>query len=243
MPDEKNAGIIPEIDIARPASRRQFLGTGVAAAVAATGASALLAACGESATAAKPASDGGAAAPGQPRLSLNGGRDPGVTLHYQMAATIGSATDVKVPALEKGTTTTYIQRVVTDTDRTGTGLATVLKSIYKFSTGTTVQVIVQDSGGKVWPARRVGVQSDLAYAMKDALATNTLSYGVLKDSLTAGNAVVHISHSSIIQYYDGVASDYYGNHLDVASRGFCDVFNTTVAGIKLAATTADPSRC
>jgi hypothetical protein len=156
---------------------------------------------------------------------------------------VGQSTDVKVPALEKGVTTTYLQRIVTDTDRTGTGLATVLKPSFKFSNGTTVQVIVQSSAGRAWAARSIKVQSDLAYAMKDALATNPLHAGVLKDSLTAGNAVVALSKSSVIAFRDSVASDYYGNHLDLASRGFSDIFNATVSGIAIASTMRDLNRC
>ncbi len=236
---EKTDVALPQAEAPR-ANRRQFLGNAAAAAAAVVGVPALLAACGDGVTEAQP---NRTTAAGGVRASLSGGRDPGVTLHLMMAATLGSATDVKVPALEKGTTTTYIQRVVTDTDRTGTGLATVLKSSYKFSTGATVQVIVQNGRGTVWPARGISKQSDLVYAMKDALATNTLHYGVLRESLNTGNAVVAISKSSVIQFQDSVASDYYGNHLDVASRGFSDIFNTTVSGIKLASTTRDITRC
>ncbi|MDB4947619.1 MAG: Tat (Twin-arginine translocation) pathway signal sequence [Gemmatimonadetes bacterium] len=222
--------------------RRKFLGTAAAAAVAVVGVPSLLAACSDTGTEPEAAGDKRVAADG-PRASLAGGRDPGVTLHYMLAATIGTSTDVKVPALEKGTTTKYLQRVVTDVDRTGTGLATILRASYKFADGTTAVVVVQDGNGRAWPARTVSKQSDLAYAMKDALATNPLHVGVLRDSLTAGNAVVALSKSSVVAFRDGVASDYYGNHLDLASRGFCDVFNTTVAGIKLASTMRDLNRC
>jgi len=236
---EKLDGSLPQAPLLPAANRRQFLGNAAAAAAAVVGVPALLAACGDGVT---DAQTGRTTTAEGPRASLGGGRDPSVTLHNMMAATIGSATDVKVPALEKGVTTTYIQRVVTDTDRTGTGLATVLKGSYKFSNGATVQVIVQNGRGTVWPARNISKQSDLVYAMKDALATNTLHYGVLRESLT-GSAVVAISKSSVIQFQDSAASDYYGNHLDVASRGFSDVFNTTVSGIKLASTTRDITRC
>jgi hypothetical protein len=230
-------------DPSRPAhpGRREFLGTAAAAAAAVAGVPALLAACGD--RSAEPTAAAARTVDDSPRLSLAGGRDPGVTLHYMVAATVGQATDVKVPALEKGVGTTYLQRIVTDTDRTGTGLATVLKSSFKFSNGTTVQVVVQSSGGRAWTARGIKVQSDLAYAMKDALATNPLHVGVLKDSLTAGNPVVALSRSSVIAFRDGVASDYYGNHLDLASRGFSDIFNTTVAGINIASTMRDLNRC
>lgn len=222
------------------ASRRQFLGKAAATAVAATAIPSVLAACGESATASEqthqPVSNG-------LRASLNGGRDPGVTLHKMMAVTLGQATDVSIPALEKGVTTKYLQRVVTNTSRTGTGLATVLKSSYLFADKTTVQVIVQDGNGNRWSPRRIGTNADLAYAMKDALATNTLNEGVLKSSVNAGSAVVALSKSSLVAFADSVASDYYGNHLDIASRGFSDLFNTTVAGINIASTTRDLNRC
>ena len=239
MSERKDA--LPEVRD-RTASRRQFLGKAAATAVAASAIPAVLAACGESATASEethtPISSG-------LRASLNGGRDPGVTLNKMMSGTLGQATDVKIPALEKGTTTRYLQRVITDTSRTGTGLATVLKASYAFSDAnrTTVQVIVQDSLGNRWSPRRIGVQSDLAYAMKDALATNSLVDGVLKDSLTAGKPVIAASKSSIVAFQDSVASDYYGNHVDVAARGFSDLFNTTVSGISLASTTRDLNRC
>lgn len=236
---EKNESILPDVPAA--ASRRQFLGNAAVAAAAVAGVPALLAACGESVTDAQPRT--GAATPAAPRGSLNGGRDPGATLHKMMVATLGSATDVKVPALEKGVTTKYLQRVITDTDRTGTGLATVLKSSYKFADGTTVQVVVQSSLGRGWPARTISKQSDLVYAMKDAMATNTLSEGVLRESLNTGAYVVAVSKSSLVAFQDSVASDYYGNHLDIVSRGFSDVFNTTVSGIKIASTTRDLNRC
>jgi len=223
------------------ANRRQFLGSAAVAAATVAGVPALLAACGESATGAQPRD--AASTPSSPRASLNGGRDPSATLHKMMAGTIGSAPDVKVPALEKGTTTTYIQRVVTDTDRTGTGLATVLKKSYSFANGATVQVIVQNSTGRAWTPRTISKQSDLAYAMKDALATNTLHEGVLRDSLTTGMPIVAVSKSSLVAFQDSVASDYYGNHLDIASRGFSDVFSTTVGGYKIASTTRDLNRC
>jgi hypothetical protein len=222
-------------------NRRAFLGKAVGIAAVA-GASTLLAAC-DSVAGTEADARKEPAAPEGPSRSLAGGRDPGNTLHMMVAATVGGATDVKVPALEKGSTTTYIQRVVTDTDRTGTGLATVLKSLHKFPNGATAQVIVQDSRGKVWPARSIAKQSDLVYAMKDALATNPRVDGVLRQSLNAGSAVVAISKSHIIQFQDSVASDFYGNHLDIHSRGLCDIFNTQVSGIKIASTTRDFSRC
>jgi hypothetical protein len=160
-----------------------------------------------------------------------------------VAGTIGSASDVKVPALEKGSTTNYLQRIITDSDRTGTGLATVVKSVVKSPSGVTVQIVVQDSRGKAWPARTIGKQSDLAYAMKDALATNPNHLGVHRVSTTQGSHIISISKSHIVQFHDSVASDIYGNHNDIHARGLCDLFRGSVAGYPIAATTHDPLRC
>src|SRR6201999_102306 len=118
-----------------------------------------------------------------------GGPNFGNTVHKMVAGTIGSAPDVTIPALEKGSSTKYLQRVVTDSDRTGTGLATVLKGVVKNAAGVTVQLLVQDSRGRAWPARGVSKQSDLAYAMKDAMATNPNHLGVHRASLTAGSHI------------------------------------------------------
>ena len=220
--------------------RREFLSTAATvAAVAAAGT--VLTAC-ESVAGTETAAER-EPAESQPRTSLGGGPNFGNTLHKMVAGTIGSQPDVKIPALEKGSTTTYLQRVITDSDRTGTGLATVLKSLHKFPDGSTAQVVVQDSRGRTWPARAVSKNSDLVYAMKDALATNPHVDGVLREGLNAGSAVVAISKSHIIQFADSVRSDYYGNHLDIMSRGLCDIFNSTVSGIRIASTTRDFSRC
>jgi|GEM_PF-1655180 len=225
--------------------RRQFLSRAAAVAAAAAGLPTLLAACESGApTGPAAASAGGAVAGGsQPRFSLRGGPNFGNTAHKMVAGTIGSAPDVKVPALEKGSTTTYLQRIVTDSDRTGTGLATVLQKVLRGPDGTTVQVVVQDSRGRAWPARSILKQSDLVYAMKDALATNPNHAGVLRASLNAGSHVVSISNSAIVQFSDSVASDIYGNHNDIFSRGLCDIFSPTVGGYKIAATTRDFTRC
>jgi hypothetical protein len=237
---DRDDAVLPDLASTRPANRREFLGKTAVAAAAAAGIPALLAACGESATASD-ATRGTTAA--SPRASLAGGRDFGQTVSKMVAGTVGSATDVKVPALEKGVNTTYLQRIVTDTDRTGTGLATVLKGVVKNAAGVTVQIRVQDSRGTAWPARTISKQSDLAYAMKDAMATNPNHLGVHRASLTAGSHVISISKSHIVQFQDGVASDIYGNHNDVMSRGLSDIFNTSVAGYPIAATTHDPAHC
>ena len=245
MSESKDA-ILPDLGSARPANRREFLGKTAVAAAAAAGIPALLAACGEGATG--PTGAAASAAPtgrvaGAIRPSLSGGRDFGQTVSKMVAGTVGSATDVKIPALEKGTTTTYLQRIITDTDRTGTGLATVLKGVVKSPSGVTVQIRVQDSRGTAWPARTIKVQSDLAYAMKDAMATNPNHLGVHRASLQAGSSIISIGKSSIVQFPDGVASDIYGNHNDIFARGMCDLFNPSVAGYPIAATTHDPLHC
>jgi hypothetical protein len=243
MSDSKDA-VLPDLASSRPANRREFLGKTAVAAAAAAGIPALLAACGESSTgptqAAAPASAG---ATGGLRPSLSGGRNFGQTVNKMVAATIGTASDCKVSALEKGVTTTYLQRIVTDNDRTGTGLATVLKGVVSSPSGVTVQIVVQSSLGRAWPARTIKVQSDLAYAMKDAMATNPNHLGVHKISLTAGSSIISISKSSIVQFPDGVASDIYGNHNDIFARGMCDLFSPSVAGYPIASTVHDPAHC
>lgn len=226
----------------RPAhpARREFLGSAAAMAAAAVGAP-LLGACDADAGTGPGAQTAAAEAP---RLDHAGGGQPWWTLHHKLAATIGSATNVKVPPLAQ-VSGGYLQRIVTDDDRTGTGLATILRGSYKFSTATgsvSVTVSVQTSGGKAHPARTIYKQADLVYAMKDALATNTLTDGVLQESLTAGKPVIAIVKASVLQFFDGVASDYYGNHLQVASRAFCDLFNHSVGSVRLGSTTRDFSR-
>jgi hypothetical protein len=79
--------------------------------------------------------------------------------------------------------------------------------------------------------------------MKDAMATNPNHAGVLRESLNAGCHVVSIANSAIVQFPDSVASDIYGNHNDIFSRGLCDIFAASVGGYRIASTTRDPSRC
>lgn len=244
MSDSKDA-VLSDLASPRPANRREFLGKTAVAAAAAAGLPALMAACSESGSSptqatAAPASAG---ATGGIRASLSGGRNFGQTVNKMAAATIGTATDCKVPALEKGVTTTYLQRIITDTDRTGTGLATVLKSKVVSPSGVSVQILVQDSFGRTWPARTISKQSDLVYAMKDATATNPNVLGVHRISLTAGSSIISISKSSIVQFPDSVASDIYGNHNDIFARGMCDLFNPSVAGYPIASTVHDPAHC
>ena len=242
MSERQDAAVLPDLESPRPANRRQFLGKSAVAAVAAAGIPSLLAACGESTTGPTEATSTARPAGGL-RPSLSGGKNFGATVNKMVAGTIGSSSDVKIPALEKGVTTTYLQRIITDTDRTGTGLATVLKGKVTSPAGVTVQILVQDSRGRAWPPRTISKQSDLAYAMKDAMATNPNHLGVHRASLTAGSHVISISKSSIVQFQDSVASDIYGNHNDIHARGMCDLFNTSVAGYPIASTTHDPLHC
>lgn len=228
--------------------RRAFLGKGAVLAAAAVGAPALLAACDSQATAPEAARTTTAAGAAPSAVSGTVGscvvhvsRQPWWAVHYTVAGTIGSTTYVKVPTLEKGTYG-YIQRVVTDDSRIGTALATVLRRDYKWDTGA-LTLIVQDSRGKAWSRRSISSNSDLAYAMKDALATNTLAYGVLRDSLTKGNKVVAVVKSSIIQYQDSVASDYWGNRLKPSHCAFSGLFNSAVSDIAITTTIYDRTRC
>lgn len=223
--------------------RRAFLGKGAVMAAAAVGAPALLAACDADATA--PEARNAAAA--GPSLAVSGcptshvSREPWWALHYTVAGTIGSTTYVKVPTLEKGTYG-YVQRVVTDDSRIGTALATVLRKDYKWDNGSAT-LIVQDSRGKAWSRRSISKQADLAYAMKDALATNTLAYGVLRDSLTTGKPVIAVVKSSVIQYFDSVASDYWGNRLKPSACAFSGIFASAVSSIAITTTIYDKTRC
>ncbi|HEX2209979.1 MAG TPA: hypothetical protein VHG93_20050 [Longimicrobium sp.] len=228
--------------------RRAFLGKGAVMAAAAVGAPALLAACDSEATA--PEGSRTTTAAGTAPAAVSGtigscvmhvSRQPWWALHYTMAGTIGSTTYVKVPTLEKGNYG-YVQRVITDDSRIGTALATILRRDYKWDNGAAT-VVVQDSRGKAWPRRSVASNSDLAYAMKDALATNTLAYGVLRDSLTKGKPVIAIVKSSIIQYQDSVASDYWGNRLKPSHCAFSGIFNTAVSDIAITTIIYDRTRC
>lgn len=250
MPSNKNEDEI----LAQPADapvnpdRRAFLGKGAVMAAAAVGAPALLAACDSEATTPEAARTTTASGTAPSAVSgtvgscvMHVSRQPWWALHYTVAGTIGSTTYVKVPTLEKGTYG-YIQRVITDDSRIGTALATILRRDYKWESGSAT-VIVQDSRGRSWPRRSIASNSDLAYAMKDALSTNTLAYGVLRDSLTKGNKVVAIVKSSIIQYQDSVASDYWGNRLKPSNCAFSGIFNSAVSDIAITTTIYDRTRC
>jgi hypothetical protein len=232
---------------AEATSRRQFLGKSAAMAAAAVGAPALLAAC-DSETAAPTEATPTAAATGPSAVAgtvgscvMHVSRQPWWAVHYTVAGTIGSTTYVKVPTLEKGTYG-YVQRVITDDSRIGTALATVLRKDYKWDIGA-LTVIVQDSRGRAWSRRSISSNTDLAYAMKDALSTNTLAMGVLRDSLTKGKPVVAVVKSSIIKYFDSVASDYWGNRLKPTACAFSGVFNTGVSDIAITTTIYDQTRC
>ncbi|HEX5869329.1 MAG TPA: hypothetical protein VFY65_02875 [Longimicrobium sp.] len=237
---------ISEQEAPAAVDRRAFLGKGAVMAAAAVGAPALLAACDSQAT----APEATTAAAGGP--SMVGGTvggcptshvspQPWWALHYTLAGTIGSTTYVKIPTLEKGTYG-YIQRVITDDSRIGTALATILRKDYKWESGSAT-VTVQDSRGRTWSRRSIAKQADLAYAMKDALATNTLAYGVLRDSLTTGKPVIAVVKSSVIQYFDSVASDYWGNRLKPSACAFSGIFASAVSSIAITTTIWDKTRC
>jgi hypothetical protein len=165
-------------------------------------------------------------------------------VHKKKQQTIGQAYGVDVRDLEPSKSN-YVQRVVTDDGRVGTGLATILNKQHAFASGTStvyVYVQVQDSYGRAHAPRTVSKQSDLYYATKEGLGTNPLFEGVLKESLNAGAPIVPLIGNAVVQYYDDDRGDYYGNYLAVASKTFVELFNRTVGGIALTATTRDLSR-
>jgi hypothetical protein len=222
--------------LAQPSTRRGFIGNVAAAAAVAVGAPALLAACGEAPQPMAPTATGG----DSPRLSKDA-MDPWVKVHYLLASTIGADSAVRVPALERAETG-YLQRVIVDSDRKGTGLATVLRREYRWD-GGRLTVSVENGGGRRWAARRLAQQSDLVYAMKDALAGNPKADGVLRESLDPGKPVVAVIGASVIQFRSSAQSDFYGNHLQVASGGFSDIFSPDTGGFRITATTRDFSAC
>jgi hypothetical protein len=228
--------------------RRQFLGKAAGAAVAAVAAPALLGACDSGSTPTE-ASDGASVrAPATgPSLSSGVGLPPWYIVHEKIAATIGAASNVKVPALARVGTYAYLQNIITDDSRVGSGLATIVRGNYDFvdSYGRKIVLSVQvvDSRGTRHPARTILKQSDLVYAMKDALASNTLADGVLRDSLTSGKPIIAVFKSSMIGFQASAASDYYGNWLQVTSRAASDIFNPSVGGYPITATIRDLNRC
>jgi hypothetical protein len=243
-----NDDLSPQDVEAPVTNRREFLGRTAVMAAAAVGAPALLAACDADTPAPTEAAPATAAPAGPSAVAgtvgscvMHVSRQPWWAVHYTVAGTIGSTTYVKVPTLEKGTYG-YVQRVITDDSRIGTALATILRRDYKWENGA-LTVIVQDGRGKAWARRSIASNADLAYAMKDALATNTLAYGVLRDSLNKGNKVVAIVKSSIIQYQDSVASDYWGNRLKPSHCAFSGLFNSAVSDIAITTTIYDRTRC
>jgi hypothetical protein len=223
-----------------PTTRRQFLGKAAAVAVAAP---ALLAACSDQSPVAPRtvAAANRIGSSGELMSVKGGGTYPWMTVHKQLVSTIGAASNVKVPALEEANGI-YLQRVITSDDRTGTGLATILRRSYKWDTGA-LEVSVEDTRGRRWPARNVGTQEDLVYAVKDALATNTLADGVLRDSLEPGKPVVAVITAAVVQFFNSAASDYYGNHLQVASSAFSDMFAGDFGELKFVTTTRDFLHC
>lgn len=246
MPTKKMDEISQQ-DAPAAVDRRAFLGKGAVMAAAAVGAPALLAACDAQATAPEArTTTASGTAPSEVSGTIGScvmhvSRQPWWALHYTVAGTIGSTTYVKVPTLEKGTYG-YVQRVITDDSRIGTALATILRTDYKWENGSAT-VVVQDSRGKRWARRSIATNADLAYAMKDALSTNTLAYGVLRASLEKGSKVVAIVKSSVVQYQDSVASDYWGNRLKPSHCAFSGIFNSAVSDIAITTTIYDRTRC
>ena len=217
-------------------TRRDFLGRGAAMAAVAVGAPAVLAAC----DAAVPTEASAARAQAAGPSHNQSGVEPWWTVHKKLVATIGASTNVRVPALER-VTGGYLQRVVVDDDRVGTGLATILRATYRFDK-TTLTVSVEDAKQRAWKPRVVERNEDLVYAMCQGLSTNTLTDGVLRESLKEGTPVVAVIKPAVVQFFDSAASDYYGNHLEVASMAFCDLFTSVVGGVAITSTTRDLSR-
>jgi hypothetical protein len=122
----------------------------------------------------------------------------------------------------------------------------VLRSSYSFRPGrgpaTGLTVRVEDPSGKPWPARTIQSQSDLAYAMKDALATNTLAEGVLRASLQPGSPVVVLFKPAVVRLPVGAASDFFRHHLEPAAYGASAVFNRNVSGFLITSTIRDPQK-
>lgn len=248
MSHESSDDLLPQEGEAAVTNRREFLGKTAVMAAAAVGAPALLAACDSPATAPAETQAATAGTAGPAAVSgtigscvMHVSRQPWWAVHYTVAGTIGSTTYVKVPTLEKGTYG-YVQRVITDDSRIGTALSTILRKEYKWESGA-LTLVVQDSRGKAWSRRSIASQADLAYAMKDALATNTIAVGVLRESLTKGKPVVAIVKSSVIQYFDSVGSDYWGNRLKPANCAFSGIFNSAVSDIAITTTIYDRTRC
>jgi hypothetical protein len=248
MPQNHNDELSPQVaDTPVNPDRRAFLGRSAVLAAAAVGAPALLAACDAEATAPEARTATTGTGPSLVAGTVGGcptdhvSRQPWWALHFTVAGTIGATTYVKVPTLEKGSLG-YVQRVITDDSRIGTALATVLRKDYKWDSGSA-QVIVQDSRGKAYSRRSISSNSDLAYAMKDALATNTIAAGVLRDSLTKGKPVIAVVNSAIIQYQDSVASDYWGNRLKPSNCAFSGIFASAVSDISITTTIYDKTQC
>lgn len=231
----------PQADAEPQTNRREFLGRATAMAVTAVGVPALLGAC-DSAGPTEAAAEPRAEAAG-PSAAIST-TQPWYAVNKKLQQTIGQGYGIKVGDLEtvKGG---YLQRVITDDARVGTGLATILASQFTFSTSTGtvyVYVRVQDSYLRTYSARTVAKQDDLVYATKDGLGTNPLFEGVVRESLNAGAPVVPLISNAVVQYYDDEKGDYYGNYLAVASKTFVELFNRSVGGITLTATTRDLSR-
>ena len=225
----------PDTPVMPAPGRREFLGTaaGVAAVVAA---GPVLAACDSVAGPDAGAEARAPVSPAEPHFNVIG-IDPWIALADKLKQTVGAADGVRVSDPER-TTYGYLQRVVTDSGTVGTGLATVLRKSHKFGT-VTVEVSVVNSLGKPYSARSVLKQSDLITAVKDALSTNFLFDGVLRDSATTGNPVVPLIRASVVQFYAKEATDYYGNYLEVSSKVFREVMVSSAGGFAVSVTTRD----
>jgi hypothetical protein len=217
-------------------NRRAFLGA--AAGAVTVGAPVLLGAW-QSAPASPPPQEGGC----HPQMRA----ERWMLAHERIAAIVGAATNVQVLPLERSGRG-YLQRIRTDDDRTGTALATVLRPTHDFGTGRVsnpvaarvssarLTVQVENANGTPWPARGIKEQSDLAYAMKDALAANPLAEGVARASLQPGSPVVALFKPVVVRLPVSAASDFYGHHVEPASGGASAIFNRNVGGIALATT-------
>jgi len=233
MPDESERSA-PEP--AKAVSRRGFLAAAAVTAPAALGAWQIRPA----AEAAAPQEGCG---PREPRMRA----ERHMLVHERIAAVVGASPNAQVLPLERAERG-FLQRIQTDDDRLGTALATVLRPVHDFRPVRTgplpmtarvtpvpaVTVRVENKNGQAWPGRTIKEQSDLVYAMKDALAGNTLAEGVLRSSLQPGSPVVALFRPVVVRLPVGAVSDIFGNHIEPASGGASAVFNPNVSGIALA---------
>jgi hypothetical protein len=55
--------------------------------------------------------------------------------------------------------------------------------------------------------------------------------------------VIAVVKSSVIQYFDSVASDYWGNRLKPSACAFSGIFASAVSSIAITTTIYDKTRC